>query len=193
MIKHLVLSGTHSTGKTTLINGFRDLNPDGYPFDFVKSVTRDLKEKGFPINSNEASNYNLTQIICGNRDFENILLQDRPCMFDRTLLDTLVYSDYLYSQGKLDQWIVAMQVKLFEQVKDRFKHYFLFMPDFELVSDGVREEDKAFRQVIHNNFLKWMDHFKIDYIRIQGTHEQRLDTLMQVVDNLVKTKQLYHE
>lgn len=178
-MNNIILSGSHCTGKTTMVQFLTETVPS---IKIVSSTTRGLKKLGFPINNDQTDNYSITQLLGGNRDFEN-MLTNSDCVFDRTLIDKLAYTRHLVKQGKVAPWVQEMQEKQLSLLIPYFKHIFLLTPDFPLVGDGVRSEDEQFRQAIHQEFLQIFQDFNIPYHQLMGTLEFKKSVISEYFNN----------
>jgi len=183
----IVLCGTHSTGKTTVFNSLNDeLNLECI---FVRSSTRYFEKLGFPIN-NVSDNYNETQLLIGNKDFQDwVVNRNVNCIFDRCLLDTMIYSQYLCIQNKLDLWILRYQEDMFRLIN--YDYYLWFQDDIDLVIDDIRIYDLKFRNSIHDLFSVWFNLFNLNdrVIKVFGQdQESRLDSVKSVIIDLWKKK-----
>jgi nicotinamide riboside kinase len=59
-------------------------------------------------------------------------------------------------------------------------------PDIPLVDDGERSVDKEFRDIVVNLFEEAIDHYKINVIRLNGSVDNRMKTIYNIVDNYGK-------
>jgi len=59
-------------------------------------------------------------------------------------------------------------------------------PDIPLVDDGERSVDKEFRDTIVNLFEEAIDHYKLNVIRLNGSVDNRIKTIYNIVDNYGK-------
>ena len=90
------ITGAQSVGKTTLLNALRS---EKLFKDYVvcDEVTRRVKSYGLPINEEGTD---ITQRLIMNEHIVNVYMHDNM-LTDRTALDGLVYSTYLYKQNKI--------------------------------------------------------------------------------------------
>lgn len=131
------ISGSIGVGKTTLIE---QLKPD---FNVIPEVCRGISGYGFGIN-NYDNNIISTQLAMLNVMYSNII-NNKDGIFDRGLLDILVFSYYLYKNNKINnkqyQFIydnIIGNLNLFDLI-------FYIPIEFELKDDGFRSTDTVLR------------------------------------------------
>ena len=97
-----------------------------------------------------------TQFYQMTRDCNQLLeAMDKPLVVcDRSYLDTLVYSQYLYEKGKIS--ICQMDLlKRMSQMMSAMVHFdkvFLLKPSFELQAEENRSMNEEFQRDIYNMF-----------------------------------------
>jgi len=173
------ITGTHSTGKTTLVESLRtEKFFKDYFFDI--NVTRWVKEIGLPINehTNDASQeVNLTKRIAHLNSFDNIVC-------DRTIIDNLAYS----SLGKhITPRSLEYQNKLV--VANIFKYDFIFyLPmDIDVVDDGVRMIDPIFRSEIDHFIQNFIERVKKEHPHndkfhtVRGSVRERIQQVLDII------------
>ena len=90
------ITGAQSVGKTTLLNALRS---EKLFKDYVicDEVTRRVKSYGLPINEEGTD---VTQRLIMNEHIVNVFMHGNM-LTDRTALDGLVYSTYLYKNNQI--------------------------------------------------------------------------------------------
>lgn len=172
----IVFTGTHSTGKTTLLKEFAD---KGYKI--ITEVVRELAKTGVKINKD--GDYD-GQTIIFNKYQEKLLLEDN-FISDRCLVDVLAYTKYLVDEGKVDKELYNSQLMsfiLFNKMRPDIV-YCYFPIEFDMVEDGVRVQDDDFRKAIDSNILYILNSTGTKYMTIKGTHEERVDKLNSILNS----------
>lgn len=186
-------TGAQSTGKTTLLTKCQS-HDFWREFEFVPEVTRLVKRK-YNVEINEDGN-NLTQLCIINQHIENSLtLKGKNAVLDRCILDGVVYTEYLYRQGKVDRWVWNYAKKVFDEIKDEVDIIFYTCPEFPIVDDGERSTNKKFRDDILKLFAKYRKKLT-NVVELKGTVEDRYDTIIADVLNLELDKltpQIYRD
>ena len=170
------LAGTQSVGKTTLLNALRSerIFKD---YSICDETTRQVKAMGF--NINEQGNDN-TQYIIMLKHLENAFMYT-DMLTDRTALDCIVYSDYLKDQGNLSLSMFKHLEQMFLKIWPMYDKVFFIYPEFNLVEDGVRSADEAFRSSIHKKFLQIIDRYELDMNSVTGSVVQRVQQVIAAV------------
>lgn len=162
------LVGSHSTGKTTLINLLKKY----YKFDFIDSPTRKVAER-YPIN--ESGNDD-TQMLCLKYDLGNIQDTDKidesyVAFFDRCILDTYVYTYYLHKHGKLesDYTLDVIGRNLNNYIK-KFTTIFYLESELEIEDDNTRSLNTEFRDEIAEIFEEVLKNIskQVEVVRVKG-------------------------
>lgn len=174
------ISGTHSIGKTTLYKGLKPFLGD---WTFGIGSTRKARELlGFPIN-NEADNYNATQMFCLSIDLNNLSIPGNVIM-DRCLLDTFIYTQYLWNKDKVSYRVVETILSFWKL--ENHIYDLIVVPDINdvpLVNDDVRSMDMSFRQEIHNQFEAVLKNSS-RVLKVKGTNEERIQQVLNRIAEL---------
>ena len=177
-------TGAQSTGKTTLLNSIKDLNPY---LDSIDEVTRRIKrEYNLPINEDGGD---ITQTMIMSDHIANIFRKyDSDVIFDRCALDGVVYTQWLYNKGKVSKEVLQWAKKIYNTLIDKYDAIFVTSPDdVPLVDDGERSVDIDFREEIIDIFNMYIDDIKI-YSRevnmfvVEGSVEDRMKYIKNVLE-----------
>jgi len=177
-------TGAQSTGKTTLLNLIKDLNPY---LDSIDEVTRRIKrEYNLPINEDGGD---ITQTMIMSDHIANIFRKyDSDVIFDRCALDGVVYTQWLYNKGKVSKEVLQWAKKIYNTLIDKYDAIFVTSPeDVPLVDDGERSVDIDFREEIIDIFNMYIDDIKI-YSRkvnmfvVEGSIEERMKYIKNVLE-----------
>ena len=183
-------TGAQSTGKTTLLNNIRSLNP--FYIEYVAEVTRRIKrEFNLPINE---SGGDLTQTMIMSDHIANVYQKYNydDVILDRCALDGIVYTQWLYNKGKVSKEVLQWAKKIYNTLIGEYDVIFVTSPaDVPLVDDGERSVDKKFREEIIDIFDMYIDDMKIysegeNVFAVEGTVEER----MKYIKNILEVKGL---
>ena len=173
----LAFTGAQSTGKTTLLKELKR-DPDfSLKFDFRDEITRRMQRKGLSIN--EGGN-DITQLLIMSSHIKNTLIDN--VIMDRCALDGLVYTDWMYRKGKIQQWVIEYADNVFKMLIDRYDYIFYLVPEFDIEDDGVRSTDIDFRNEIVILFEQYIKAWNIPVIKLTGTVEQRLNKIKETIN-----------
>jgi len=166
-------SGAQSTGKTTLLNHLQSRNSD---FEFVPEVTRLVSRTlNLPINEKGTT---LTQIMIIAEHIKNVYSNTAEnCIFDRCILDGVVYTQWLKQQDQVKGGTYLTAVNVFNDLISKYDIIFYTSPeDVPLEDDGERSVNVKFRDEIINLFKIYMSNLD-NVITLRGTVEERLITI----------------
>ena len=173
--KFIAFTGPGCSGKTTLI---KSLNFNKFLTGEVKNIdshTRELKSKGYPIN-NEGSDDTQIMITYGHyMNIKNGL--GCNCIFDRCILDGVVYTQWLKQQDQVKEGTYLTAVNVFNDLISKYDIIFYTSPeDVPLEDDGERSINVKFRDEIIHLFKIYMSNLD-NVITLRGTVEERLITI----------------
>ena len=176
-------TGAQSTGKTTLLNHLHKCNGD-YPFEFIPEVTRlVMRDYEMPINEDGDD---LTQLLIMTEHVRNVyrnkadhLIRGMHMIFDRCVVDGIVYSRWLLNEGKISKCCYDACALIYEELKDKYDIIFYTSPgDVKLVDDGERSIDAKFRNGIINTFNAFLERgYDGKVVVLEGSVEERLKTI----------------
>ena len=169
----LGISGAQSVGKTTLLNALRS---EKLFKDYVicDEVTRRVKGYGLPINEEGTDT---TQRLIMNEHIVNVFMYGNM-LTDRTALDGLVYSAYLYNKNQISANTLKYVRDVFNKVWHSYDYVFYIEPEFEIVDDGVRSINKQFRDEIADLFEATIEKEKLNMLRVKGSVRNRVNTII---------------
>jgi len=173
-------SGPQSSGKTTLLNYLQEKNCH---IAFVPEVTRLVKRK-YNLRINEDGT-NVTQLMIVTEHLRNVykFADYTNAILDRCALDGLVYTQWLYNEGKVDKCVLDTANTIYDQIISKYDLIFYTSPDdVDLVDDGERSINSKFRNdiiEIFNTYLPLLSNI----IVLSGSVEQRLETIKKEVES----------
>ena len=171
------ITGAQSVGKTTLLNALRSEKLfDNYAI--CDEVTRRVKSYGLPINEGGTDT---TQLLIMKEHIYNVFMYDNM-ITDRTALDGLVYSRYLFKHNKISDRTMRNVNDIFNQVWEQYDYVFYIEPEFEIVNDGVRSIDIQFRDEIAELFESTIEKKSLSVRRIKGTVRNRVNSIMDYLE-----------
>lgn len=171
------ITGAQSVGKTTLLNALRsEIALKG--FTICDEVTRRVKSYGLPINEDGTG---VTQRLIMHEHIVNVFMH-KDMITDRTALDGLVYSSYLFKKKKIDAATIKYVRTVFDKVWPLYDHVFYIAPEFDIVDDGERSVDVSFRDEIVEIFDTFISKEKLQVTKIKGSVRQRVDTIINILE-----------
>jgi nicotinamide riboside kinase len=186
---YIHFTGAQGTGKTTLLN---QLTEESIKFDsdidfkIITNVVRNLVgREGVQINKR------------GNSASQNLIFNEYLKIFngidphidwvsDRSLIDVVAYTKYLYEHKKASRKCYESQLQLLElwyeenlRAKDTIFVYFPI--EFEVVNDGVRSLDEDYRKEIDKNIKDILTEINANYYIMEGTQDERLEMMKNII------------
>jgi len=169
------ITGTHSTGKTTLLREMSRL-PQFRGYQICDEVTRWVKSLGFNINEQGTD---VTQELIMMRHIYNFWTFENM-ITDRITLDCYVYSKYLYLHDRISDVTFMNIERVFLKALDEFVYDYVFFlsPEFPIQDDNVRSVDVDFQKDIHALFNQVIDSYDLanhmNLTPISGSVEARV-------------------
>ena len=116
-----------------------------------------------------------------NEHIVNVFMHDNM-ITDRTVLDGLVYTTYLYKHARVNQPTLNYATEVFHKVWEEYDHVFYIEPEFEIVDDGVRSTDKRFRDEIADLFETLIEKKKLNMHQVRGSVRDRVTAIMNLLE-----------
>lgn len=160
----VAIVGTHSTGKTTLLeslSGHLDL-------PILSEVAREK------IAESDKLPHLMTEIERG--EFQKLVLEEQMrresssgrFIADRSVFDAVAYA---FDTPHYDALRIRAGAHASAFPYDRV----FFLPiEFPLKGDGIRSEDEAYRETVDRELRKLLDRAEIPYETVRGNREERL-------------------
>ena len=99
---------------------------------------------------------------------------------DRSLVDLLAYS-----RTKMEPLIPPAFVAMVDEllyIESRYFDVYCYLPiQFDLVLDDVRPADIEYQKTVGDNILLILDEYKLPYVEISGTLEERCAKVVEMV------------
>lgn len=171
-------TGAQSTGKTTLLEAIKQNEDFRYRYEFIDEITRRMIKKGLKINEDGG---NTTQLLIMNEHIKNTLYTD--AIMDRCIIDGVVYTEWLWKEGKVEKWVWEYSVNVFNHYKDRYDYIFYLKPEFDIVDDGTRSINTKFRDEIVGLFDNYIQKVNVPVTNLTGSVEERLEKFYSTIKN----------
>ena len=172
--------GTHSVGKTTLINAIQ------HPHKISEIARKHLIKN---IKPSELSAVN--RVIFQNQYWhlqiaEEYTHKERGFLSDRSALDIIAYSIGFFKDSQIEQ--------LKKEVVGRYDVLVYIPIEFPLKDDGVRSSNKEYQKLINTNIqqlIQWLaeNDENVKMRTLTGTVEQRIkqfNLFIEIIDNSMK-------
>ena len=177
-------TGAQSTGKTTLLNELKKWK-ELEDYVFIDEITRNVSKLGMKINE---KGDDATQTAIMNAHIENLKKGDN-LILDRCSLDSVVYTHYLYSHGRVSRDTFDYARQVFTETCLKYDKIFYLKPEFDIVDDGVRSSSVQFRDEIADIFERYIVEFNLrkwNVVEISGSVEERLKAIKKVMSTPMK-------
>lgn len=175
MNKRIILTGAQGTGKTTVLNFFKEA---GYPV--ITEVVRNLvKEKGISINQDGTD---ATQMLVFGT-YAKLLSETERYVSDRGLTDVISYTAAGVFEGNVSKSTLdAQEIMIEEFVQSNQDIAYIYFPiEFPVVADGTRSVDEDYRKQIDDLIHDTLDALEIPYLTVTGTPEERFKQILDYV------------
>ena len=173
------ISGAQSVGKTTLLNALRS-EKCFKDYTIRNEVTRSVKALG--ININESGSDISQQLIMKEHIYNLVMFDDM--ITDRTALDGLVYTTWLYDSGKVSPECFVETQMIFEKTIKMYDYVFYIAPEFPIEDDGVRSASQEWQNEIVTLFDAIIDTYKVPVINVSGSVRERVNTILKTIGEI---------
>lgn len=186
MHNRIVFTGAQGTGKTTVLNFFKEQG-----VNTITEVVRNLAQKGVKINK-DGDEKGQTKIF---KEYEKLLgeLDFNGYISDRGLVDVVAYTVYLSKHGQVSEKFADKQIKALKKFREANPDitYCYFPIEFPVEDDGVRDMDEEFRIEIDNIIRYLMEICGIQSITIRGDVKYRIEKVQRLINWLNEGLWLY--
>jgi NadR type nicotinamide-nucleotide adenylyltransferase len=174
-VKKVIVIGPECTGKSTLCEKLAEHYKTAWCPEFAREY---LKQHG-----NQYSYDDLLNISMGQLELEDVMLSEaRNGLY---FIDTDMYVMKVWCEEVFESchpWIL-------KQIAQReYDLYLLCKTDIPWVSDGLREyPDQKQRERLYKVYKDLMINTHTRWVEVSGSHSDRLQTAITVIDSLKKT------
>lgn len=173
------ISGAQSVGKTTLLNALRSEKCFS-DYDIRNEVTRTVRSYGLAINEHGSDT---TQQLIMKEHIYNLIMFDNM-ITDRTSLDGLVYTTWLYNNDKVSPDCFLETQKVFEKTIKMYDYVFYIAPEFPIEDDGVRSASQEWQSEIVQLFDEAIEIYKVPVITVSGSVRERVNTILKTIGEI---------
>lgn len=147
-------------------------------YTICDEVTRKVKSYGLPINEDGSDD---TQKLIMNEHIFNVFMYDNM-LTDRTALDGLVYTTWLYKNNQVAISTLRHVREVFHRLWPKYDHVFYIEPEFDIVDDGVRSVDVSFRDEIAELFEMAIEKERLTMHRVKGSVRNRVTSVIDLLE-----------
>lgn len=174
------ISGAQSVGKTTLINSLKNIITD---IEFKGEITRTIQSLGFNINEAGTDSTQL-EIMKYHLKY----LEADNCVYDRTVLDGLVYTEFLYNHNQVHKSTFLSAYTDYMNNINKYDILFYIKPEFDIEDDCQRSTNIEFRNEIVKLFNYYIEKDNIPVIILSGDVEARTADVINTINKFKGNK-----
>jgi adenylate kinase family enzyme len=169
----IAIIGAQGVGKTTLA---QQINKDYPQFQILPEAARLAQKEGYKLDHTATVE---TELWLINKQIE-LESKEGDWVADRCGVDLLAYIQYLFSQ---ENDLIEFANKT---LVPKFSNYDLviYLPsgEFAIEDDGLRTTDLKFQKDIDDKIRDILEKYKIKFIKIVGTPEERLKEVRKILN-----------
>ena len=179
--KKVVIMGTESCGKSTLVNSLAKI----YNTTFVEELGREVCEQAGGIDNMIPSDFPEIMFLHKVRELEALKDANKVLFIDTEAIITMYYLRLLFDNTKENiEPIIALGNAVSATNQDY--HYIFLEPDVAWVQDGTRTYGEDEVRNSNNIMLKEMlAERNIKYETVNGNYHERLVKVKKIVDRLI--------
>ena len=177
---HISLSGTHATGKTSLLRACESALAE-HPTvraDFIGETARKVLGMGLPLNQDATLesyfNYLRMQLEAERTATAPIVISDR------SLVDSLAYLE-VSRIPEIPESYVALQREIV-RLEMRFFDVYCHVPiEFGLHADRVRPADTEYQEAVEEKLAEILERYGARVVTLHGPTERRVGQVLEVL------------
>lgn len=174
------LTGTHSTGKSTLLTELKHLYPVAY---FSDSTTREVttkEERRLDVISDQTQANIFQKILEREVTLKFISLQ-RDVFMDRSFVDFVAYTKAFQKRGCIsEEFLMHMENELKNRV-DMYDTIYYLPIEFEIEDDGIRSTDKALQVEVDSIIKEYLLYFN-QVVTLKGSLNERISQIRSTLN-----------
>ena len=176
----VVFTGSHSTGKTSLIKLLASLLDTKFAVDYclVNEVARTILRRGYKLHKESTISTYLALI---NEHVEQEIASiNRTCLIDRFLVD---YYAYAVVNDNCPNELLQLFRNSHTLVSRTIGYdYVFYCPiEFDLVLDGERWNNVDYQKEVDVVIKKTLDEWNVEYVTLTGSLDKRINTILDIV------------
>lgn len=178
----LAFTGTHSTGKTTLVREISHSISARYTQKYVTEVARKIIGRGYSL-GDKATEEAYLHYISDQLEEEHDMDSYDLFVSDRTLLDPLAYMlvNKEYSCPVISEYLIRMMENIWLMEQKKYDWYVYFPIEFPLVEDGIRPHGNRYREAVDEMIYFLLQKNNIRYITVNGSVAERKNQIMDLL------------
>ena len=176
----IVLFGPESTGKTSLAQQLAKY----FNTEWVPEFSREFLQEKWENSREICSRVDILPIAEGQMQLENEKAEKASKLLfcDTNLLETVVYSQ-VYFDNFCDSEVLKAALKV------KYDLYFLMYIDVPWVADDLRDRPQQ-REYMFEQFKNALEEYQKPYELITGNFQQRFETAVKKVEELLKNHKI---
>jgi len=184
----IAFSGPQASGKSTIIKNLLDNHLNKQDYTFIKGGARKLKDLGFQINE---KGDDLSQVLLFNNYIDDLVIKPKQYntknfIYDRWLMDGVVYSEWSTSIGKNKPWIFDYGLLMLRMLCTEIDIVFYCDPNgIPVENDNYRNVDLEYRNIITSIFENYMKEHVAPFkklVRLTGSLQDRTAKVLKEIN-----------
>ena len=185
-MKKLAFVGTHSSGKSTLIDAYL-AEETGTSVEVIRGIARAVVKRGFPLAKGSTVD-SYTNYIRDQLSQERQLADSKADLLfsDRTVLDAASYARVNSGLPRpfVPDYFVEMLLEVALLEARRYDLFVYCSAEFPMVPDPFRPEDEPYRQKVGDQVRKFLEEHGLPHINATGDVPTRLEILKDAIGGL---------
>ena len=184
----IAFSGPQASGKSTIIKNLLDNHLNKQDYTFIKGGARKLKDLGFQINE---KGDDLSQVLLFNNYIDDLVIKTKQYntknfIYDRWLMDGVVYSEWSTSIGKNKPWVFDYGLLMLRMLCTEIDIVFYCDPNgIPVENDNYRNVDLEYRNIITSIFENYMKEHVAPFkklVRLTGSLQDRTAKVLKEIN-----------
>jgi thymidylate kinase len=184
----IAFSGPQASGKSTIIKNLLDNHLNKQDYTFIKGGARKLKDLGFEINE---KGDDLSQVLLFNNYIDDLVIKPKQYntknfIYDRWLMDGVVYSEWSTSIGKNKPWVFDYGLLMLRMLCTEIDIVFYCDPNgIPVENDNYRNVDLEYRNIITSIFENYMKEHVAPFkklVRLTGSLQDRTAKVLKEIN-----------
>ncbi len=164
-VRRIVFIGAECTGKTNIAQAIAERLEEPCSNEYVRQYVDQLDR---PLNQSDLEPIARGQIRIEDEAYAKA---SKYAFHDTNLLSSILYAEHYFDTH------IAWVDELFQS--RNYNHYFFCQPDIPWKADPGQRESPQEREKLHAQFESILTRFRIRYITLEGSLEQRINAVLE--------------
>ena len=179
-MKTIVVTGSHSVGKTMLCQRLVDSLSGSSEVAMIPEMARILIARGITMND-EVTEFGMVSYVLEYLRHTRMTTA-KIVVSDRSVFDLYAYISISHADGVREEFVSLVEEIVRQEVQRVF--CYVYVPiEFEMQADGVRPSEVTYQRTVDLNIQKLLRQFGAGVLTVSGTVDERASAVRRYLNS----------